>query len=291
VNCGYQREAASGFAAGKTTGGLAFMVLDLMRRYVHGWVNCHDPAVAREIVAAGYRVRMGPDVVEGRDEAFIPAVMHQVKQFPGLTFSVHELITDGTSAGVLFSEHGRSAEQPDRVASWRGVGIWRSCEGLLARCWVEQDYYGRRYQLATGQADPVARVATDPWTGHLPVTDADRAAATAAVTSWAAGLARWPDGAARVDTGGGRGARPALAVAGVAVNAVVAEGTRVAFHVSIRGRYEGGLPGPAATGTPVEAHVAGFATVRDGTLADVDAISNRVALQRQLRATSTGSMA
>lgn len=263
-------------------------MLELMRRYVHGFVNCHDAAVAREIVAEAYTLHMGSDTLVGRDERYVPAVLHQIAQFPGLCFSIHELITDGAYTALLFSEHGRSARQPRASAAWRGVSIYRAERGRLAECWVEQDHYGRRRQLADGTPARVREVALDPWTGHREVSETERKEAGAAVEAWACGLTVWPPPGARVDTGPGEDAQARIEVGEARVNAFVAEGERVAFNLTVRGAYRGGLPGHDMLGVPVTTYAGGFATLRDGAVADVDAISNRVLVQRQLRAHADG---
>lgn len=265
-------------------------MLDLMRRYVHGFVNSHDPEVARQIMAPDYRLNMGTDTLVGRDEVYIPAVLHQVAQFPALGFAVHDLITDGTMTALLFSEHGRSAKQPESGAAWRGVSIYRVRDGLLAECWVEQDHFGRRHQLASAVADPVGTVALDPWSGHSPVSDDDRNAGREALDGWAAALTSWPAQDAVVDRGSASATQPLLDVTGVAVHACVVEGERLAFNATISGAYRGGLPGHDGRGQPVELYVGAFASIRRGPasagprLADIEAVTNRVAIQRQLRA-------
>lgn len=261
-------------------------MLDLMRRYAYGFVNSHDPQIARQIMSPDYRLNMGSDVLVGRDSVYLPAVMHQIAQFPSLTFSIHALITDGGTTALMFSEHGASARYEGKAAAWRGVSIYRAVGGRLAECWVEQDHLGRRHQLATGNPDPVSPVAMDPWSGHHAPSPKDRQTGEAALKTWATELTSWPPENARVDAGSAGHLQPVLAVDRVTTNAVVVEGARIAFNVTIAGTYEGGLPDFEHIGTRVEIYVGAFATVAAGGLADIDAISNRVAVQRQLREAS-----
>lgn len=259
-------------------------MLDLMRRYVYGFVNSHDSEVARLIMTKDYRLHMGSDTLYGRDGAYIPAVSHQLTQFPELTLSLHELVTDGTMTALLFSEHGWSASHPGKAACWRGVSIYRAESGRLAECWVEQDHFGRRAQLVNGVADPVAPVAIDPWSGHEPLSSPLEPTARAALERWADELSHWPPHAVRTDSGRSSAEQPKLEIAHVMINAMVAEGDRIAFNATIAGRYLGGLTGmDHQTDFGVETYVGAFATVRQGELHAVDAISNRVAVQRQLR--------
>ncbi|WP_194944426.1 ester cyclase [Aeromicrobium yanjiei] len=267
-----------------------------MRRYVHGFVNAHDPDVARSIMAAEYRLHMGSDTLVGRDEQYIPAVLHQMAQFPGLGFSIHELITDGTRTALLFSEHGHAGRPPGHGAAWRGVSIYRAEDGLLAECWVEQDHFGRRHQLAVGEPEQVRPVALDPWSGHergdgTDRAHADRAHAERALRAWLGELASWPPAEGEVDAGVSGSTQPSIAVASVALNAFVVEGSRVAFNATISGTYQGGLPDGGGHGAAVATAIGAFARLEDGRLTGLDAISNRVLVQRQLRASPQGATA
>ncbi len=258
-------------------------MLSLMRRYVHGFVNAHDPEVARSIMSPDYRLHMGSDTLVGRDDQYIPAVLHQLGQFPGLGFSIHELITDGTMAALSFSEHGRSARPPHAGAVWRGVSIYRAEAGRLAECWVEQDHFGRRHQLASGKVEAVRPVAVDPWSSHLDPAEASRSAAESVLRGWLGAQTSWPPSGARVDSGSSESVQPRIDIARTSLNAFVVEGVRIAFNATIGGTYRGGLLPEGPTGVPVTTAIGAFATLVDKDLDDVDIISNRVLVQRQVR--------
>ncbi|WP_159085792.1 ester cyclase [Aeromicrobium chenweiae] len=260
-----------------------------MRRYVHGFVNAQDPDAARSIMAADYRLHMGSDTLVGRDDQYLPAVLHQMAQFPGLGFSIHELITDGTRTALLFSEHGHAERSPGHGAAWRGVSIYRAENGLLAECWVEQDHFGRRHQLAVGEAEPVRPVALDPWSAHEPADDTRREQAEVALQQWLGRLTSWPPAEGAVDAGSSGSTQPRIEVTSVVLNAFVVEGARVAFNATIAGTYRGGLPDAGDPGVPVTTAIGAFARLADGELTDLDAISNRVLVQRQLRAAREGT--
>lgn len=261
-------------------------MLDLMRRYVYGFVNSHDPEVARTIMAPGYRLHTGNDTLTGRDDVYIPAVMRAIAQTPGLTYSIHDLISDGTLTAVLFSEHGRAGKRPERAASWRGVAIYRAEHGRLAECWVEQDHLGKRIQSETGSAEPVPPVHIDPWTNHNPPSVTAAARAVRAVDGWLGSLATWPPtGEPTFDRGIAQHIQPRISVTSACVNVVVAEGSRAAFNATVSGIYGGGLPGgDAQIGSAVMLSFGGFGTVAAGKLIEIDGVSGRLSVQNQLRA-------
>jgi len=261
------------------------LMLDLMRRYAFGFVNNHDPAAAATVMADDYRLHMGSDTLVGRDDAYLPAVVHQIQQFPGLGFTIHELITDGTTTALLFSEHGRAAAS-GAAAVWRGVSIYRAEAGRLAECWVEQDHFGRRRQVESGRPDPLGPPAGDPWTQHVDGPMGARLAAQRALAAWSAALTSWPPPGVAVDAGVHQAVQPVLAVTGTVLNALVVEGDRVAFNLTVLGRYLEGLPGATGRDVEVRLPVGAFGRLLDGELVDLDVISNRVLVQRQLRATT-----
>jgi predicted ester cyclase len=68
------------------------------------------------------------------------------------------------------------------------------------------------------------------------------------------------------------------------VDRIVTSGSRAAFHATVVGRYRGGLPGAEGHGRTVEGHLGAFATVTDSRVASLTGVTNRVTVQRQLRA-------
>lgn len=255
-------------------------ILQAIRRYAHGFVNSHDFDVCRELMSEDYILRMGQDVVAGRDDAYIPAVAHQIHQFPTLSYSIHELLTDGECAAVMFSEHGTSAGEPARRASWLGVAIYRFDGRLLRECWVEQDHVSRRAQLATGRAVPVPPVALDPWREQITPNQETKAA----IRRWAASLTTWPPAGIEVDPGPHQAGQPVLEDVEATIDVLVVSGTRAAFHLTIAGSYRGGLEDYPASGTHVTQYFGAFAEV-EGATVRARGVTNRISVRRQLRAT------
>ncbi len=68
----------------------------LMRRYVYDYTNRHDFAVCDEIMVPGYTLHMGTYDLTGRDTHYKPATDKQFQQFPGLSLTVNEIVTNGT---------------------------------------------------------------------------------------------------------------------------------------------------------------------------------------------------
>lgn len=254
--------------------------LQAMRRYVYGFVNSHDFEVCRQLMTDDYLLHMGADVVQGRDEHYIPAVRHQMEQFPNLGFAIHDLLTDGEWTALQFSEHGASAKNPARTASWLGVSMYRFDGERLAECWVEQDHYSRRKQLQSNERLPVPPISVDPWSAAR----VDPSPGTEQVVrSWLQELTSWPPPEAALDPGPHGSDQPRLEVTDHRLDRVIVSGDRAAFHATLQGRYAGGLPDTEPDGRLVEAHVGAFATVIDGRVASLTGVTNRVAVQRQLR--------
>lgn len=255
-------------------------MLDLMRKYVYTFVNSHNFDVPQDIMTADYTLHMGTDTLIGRDEHYLPAVKHQFAQFPNLGYTIHEMLSADDHTAVLFSEHGASRREPNQLAAWTGVAIYRAEHDRLAECWVEQDHFGRRHQLATGVPYQLAPSAIDPWSAHQPAQLGEQDA----LTRWVTELQQWPPPGADLDSGQAATPQPQIDIDSVAVNAAVAEYGQVAFNLTIRGTYTGGFPDrTSAIGCSVATYVGAFATVNEGRLEHVRGVSNRVAVQRQLK--------
>jgi predicted ester cyclase len=257
------------------------LLMSLMRRYAHAYVNSHDFDVCQQIMTEGYTLHTGPDVVKGRDLEYVPAVRRQFQQFPTLSFTVHDVVTDGTYAALLFTEHGTSHRHPGCQAAWIGVSLYRREGDRLAECWAEQDYFGRRQQLSSGRAFPLYRSSLDPWgtaaEPHSPGTED-------AVRTWFDSLRYWPPTEGEWNPGSSPD-RPRIEIHHHVVNVLFTAGHRAAFHITLRGSYTGGLPGVTTRGE-VETYAAGLLTTRDCEITDLVGVDNRLAVQRQLQPAS-----
>ena len=143
-----------------------------------------------------------------------------------------------------------------RQASWPGISTYHWDGERLTECWVEQDYLARTRQLETGRADDVERPAVDPWAAEPVPADGHT---EAAVRAWLekgdlsdAGHVRLDDGGVGVEIEAGE----------VTVDDLFSAGPRAAFHLTLRGRYAGGLPGlDGAAGTEVVVGASGVVEV------------------------------
>lgn len=254
----------------------------LMRRYCIDYTNSHDQSTYPDLFEADYTVHIdGHRLV--RDESYGPAAGRLFALAPGLGLVVHELVLNGDRLCMRFSEHAAMpTPEGRRLACWRGIGLYRWNGRRLVENHVEQDFAGQRRQLDGGEPDQLEPPHIDPWMTTRPV-DPDPAAEQA-VRAW---LRRGRlDDAAHVIVDAGRDEPLVVDVVDVAINDLFSAGPRVAFHVTLRGPYQGGLDlvDAAAVGTQVGLDVAGLAAVADdGTVDEVRAVTSRRAVARALR--------
>lgn len=248
----------------------------LMRRYVVDYTNRHDTSVCGDIMDPGYTLRMGAHVLQGRDNRYIPAAAVQFKQFPGLTLTVHEIVTNGQQLAMRFSEHGASDRHYGAVAAWTGIGLYRWDGKRLLENFVEQDYLSRRRQLAARTACGVEAPATAPWDTAAQPPDAR---AESLVRTWIeAGM---PGEIVRHNDGS---SPPVLARTRSTVDLIFSAGDAVAFRVTQRGEYTGGLDELDASviGQEATLHLVGVVHTRDGEIIQGRIVSNRLDLVHAL---------
>lgn len=254
----------------------------LLRRYAFAYTAAHDFGVCSQIMVDDYVLRMGEHELRGRDTGYIPATAKQYRQFPGLGFTVHELVLGENRAALHFTEHGHSTLR-GAAASWQGVSLYRWDGARLVECRVEQDYYGRRGQLRAGPAHPVTAPALDPWVTPAAPTDPHT---ETAVRRWlsAGGPLDAPLGSLD-DEHCAPARRMLLSAAEVTVLDLFTAGDRAAFHLAVHGRYAGGLDDlDGYRHRPATLYLAGLATVRDGSVSQVRVVTDRLAAERRLDA-------
>jgi hypothetical protein len=254
----------------------------LMRRYCIDYTNSHDQSVCDEIMEPEYVVHIsGFDLP--RDAAYKPAVTRVFARFPGLQLQVHEFVTNGERLAMRFSEHGAAVDAERRLAAWGGIGLYRWNGRRLLENFVEQDFLAQEEQLASGRGAPLEPPHLDPWVSTRaepanPQVEAIvrswlakgelRSAANVVIDgSWYAGLADSP-----------------LDVQTVEINDLFSAGSRVAFHVTQRGRYRGGLPGTDASwlGREAALRCVGLAGTQGGEVREVRAITDRLGARQEL---------
>jgi hypothetical protein len=254
----------------------------LMRRYCIDYTNSHDQSVCDEIMAPEYVVHIsGFDLP--RDAAYKPAVSQVFARFPGLQLQVHEFVTNGERLAMRFSEHGAAVDAGARLAAWGGIGLYRWNGRQLLENFVEQDFLAQEEQLATGVPAPLEAPHLDPWLGTR--AEPPSAEAESAARSWLAkGELRAAANAVIDGSWYAPGAASPLEVEAVEVNDLFSAGARVAFHVTQRGRYRGGLPGADAawTGRAAALRCVGLARVEGGEVRAVRAITDRLGLRAAL---------
>ncbi len=247
----------------------------LMRRYCIDYTSSHDQSVCDEIMAPEYVVHIsGWDLP--RDALYKPAVTNVFTRFPGLQLRVHEFVTNGERLAMRFSEHGAATDAGGHFAVWGGIGLYRWNGKQLLENFVEQDFVAQEEQLATGVAEALEPPHLDPWVGTR--AEPANAAAEATARAWLAKGDLRAAHTAVIDSWCAPPAGSPLEVEEVVVNDLFSAGDRVAFHVTQRGRYRGGVPGadPAWTGRAIALRCVGFARVADGEVREVRAITDRL---------------
>jgi hypothetical protein len=258
----------------------------LLRGFAVDFLTCHDPVAAERIMTPDYRLHISGVVFDGRDTEYLPATRAQLEQFPGLCVTVHDVILGENACAMRFTEHGASLRDGGRLASWRGITMFRTDGERLQRGWAEEDYLARKRQLANGSFDAVEPPHPAPW-DQLPV--AADARAESAATAWISRthpVADHPQ-ESRPDAP----ETPASALIDVStteIDVLFSAGTRVAFHATHRGVYRGGFGDiPAESiGTGISLHIAGMLDTRDGEVVAARIFADKLGLYRALRQSS-----
>ncbi len=255
----------------------------LLRGFAVEFLTCHDPAAAERIMTPDYRLHIGGVVFDGRDTEYLPATRAQLEQFPGLCVTVHDVILGENACAMRFTEHGASLRDGGRLASWRGITMFRTDGERLQRGWAEEDYLARKRQLSGGSFDAVEPPHPAPW-DQLPA--AADAGAEAVATAWISGTRAVADHPleSRPDA-----PEPPASVlidaSDTVVDMLFSAGSRVAFHATHHGVYRGGFPDIPAEriGTHASLRIAGMLDTRDGEVVEARIFADKLGLYRALR--------
>jgi predicted ester cyclase len=214
-------------------------VVALMRRYCEEFVNARDPSMCARLMSEDYVLHLAGREYVGRATGYEPAVGPLFAQFPDLSITMHEMLTDGSRLATRFTLRGTSTRHDGNRTAWGGVAIYSWDGDRLTSVWVEEDHHLARSQLRSGTCVvPVQRPGpADPWAvAALPAA----AGAMEVATGW---LSAGGDGRL------GAGAR---------VDVLLVSGHRFAFHT-----------------TSDTVHVSGMATAHeDGSVTEVDTFSD-----------------
>lgn len=257
----------------------------LMRRYTHAYTNMQNFDACDDIMVPGYTLHMGTYDLSGRDSHYKPATQRQFDQFPGLCLTINEIVTNGDRLCLRFSEHGASQRHGGARAAWSGIGLYKWDGERLLENFVEQDYWARRQQLASGIPGAVEPPAIAPWdTEPQPADAGNEAIARRLIES--GGLFDVP-GVVCDDRWHPQSATPATRVLdfdGVHFNDLFSAADRVAFHVTMRGRLHADFSqGHAAwIGRDVVLHMAGLLRIDNGAVASGRVVRDRIGLYRRL---------
>lgn len=255
----------------------------LLRGFAVDFLTCHDAGVVPRIMTPDYRLHIGGVVFDGRDTGYLPATAAQLTQFPGLCVTVHDLILGENACAMRFTEHGASVRDGGRVASWRGITMFRTDGERLQHGWAEEDYLARKRQLATGDFDAVEAPHPAPWDRRPEAPDA---AAEAAATDWIRNS--HPVGDHPQDARPDAPEPPASALIEVhetVIDVLFSAGARVAFHATHQGLYAGGFDDidSARIGDAATLRVSGMLTTQNGGITEARIFSDRLGLYRALR--------
>lgn len=254
--------------------------LGVFRRYVCDFVNRHDFSVLPEIMASDYTLFTAGHEIRGRDGSYRQAVAQQLEQFPGLIYTLHEIHVSHDAVAVHFTEHGASHRHRGLRASWGSIAVYRARDGVLVDCAIEQDFYSRGRQLASGAPMAVPSPAIAPWDTPESPTDA---AAEAAVHEWLA-QAGW-EATPGLELNDGLPALPddpRLRQSSIEVLDILSAGDVVAFRALQRGRRAEGYPAAGGSAAP-HLHVAGLVRVSEGSITGGHVIQDRLGLYKRLR--------
>lgn len=137
-------------------------MIDLVRGWVVDWLNRHDPSACDHLLSSDYHLRIGSAELSGR-EAYIEGTWGQLRNYPGLVVTVHEVVVARNLAAIRFTEHGAARHRDGATAAWTGIAIHRAEGGAIVQSWAEEDYASRSQQLLSGAPNSIDSPAIAPW--------------------------------------------------------------------------------------------------------------------------------
>jgi len=255
----------------------------LLRGFAIEFLTAHNAEAAQWVMDPAYCLLIGGYLLDGRDEAYLPATLAQLDQFPGLCVTVHDVILGEDAMAMRFTEHGISIRNPGLAAAWGGITLFRTSGGRLRHGWAEEDYFARKRQLKTGVCDAILPPHQAPW--DQPVLAPDSAMEAAAL-GWLHTPGALLGGQNIVEIcSQGPAFGGLIAPSGLTINTLFTAGNRAGFHVACHGSYAGGFEDidPALTGHPVTLQMAGMMSAdASGAIAQVQLSADRLGLHRTL---------
>lgn len=252
----------------------------VLRTYSYGYTANHDFSAAVPIMAEDYELRMGTFRLQGRDTAYRSAAERQLEQYPGMGFTVLNVVSNGERAAMHFCEHGVNS-RAGTGAAWTGISLYEWDGTRLTSCRVEQDYLSRARQLEAGVGDAVPTPALDPW---IHAEAAEDGATVERVRAWLATDWLRDTTVTFDDEGRSEARRVAMSESQTQVLDMFGAGDTVAFHAEVTGRVESApsvpeaqLPAPGA-----RLFASGIVHVRDDGSVGGHVITDRFALARRI---------
>jgi predicted ester cyclase len=249
----------------------------LMKRYVIDYLQCQNPSVCAQIMEPDYMLYMGGSNLGPRDEVYVPAVVRQLEQFPGLGMTVNEIMLNGDRLAMRFSQHGASIRHDGRQAAWSGIGLYRWNGVKLTSNFAIEDYYSRRQQLASGTSTSVESPAVAPWDTRVRSSDAG---AEAGIRDWLHSGMAFGGHQVQVDDEGDH-PNELVSVDATVVDDLFSAGNRVAFACTQTGTYLGGLA-KGSLGTGCTLYSVGVVEFDGDGVVSGRVIRERAGLERQV---------
>jgi hypothetical protein len=249
----------------------------LMKRYVIDYLQCQNPSVCAQIMEPDYMLYMGGSNLGPRDEVYVPAVVRQLEQFPGLGMTVNEIMLNGDRLAMRFSQHGASVRHDGRQAAWSGIGLYRWNGVKLTSNFAIEDYYSRKQQLASGTSTSVESPAVAPWDTRVRSSDSG---AEAGIRDWLQSGMAFGGHLVQVDDEGDQ-PNALVSVDATVVDDLFSAGNRVAFACTQIGTYLGGLA-KGSLGTACTLYSVGVVELGADGAVSGRVIRERAGLERQV---------